>query len=101
MSKLIKGYNSITKKSIDDIIDFHYRFESIHPLQDGNGRVVRLIMFKECLTNNIVPFIIYDEMKMFYYRGLQQWPKVKECLRDTSLSAQADYKEILDYFRIS
>ena len=101
MRKLIKDYNSITKKSIDDIIDFHYRFESIHPFQDGNGRVGRLIMFKECLTNNIVPFIIYDEMKMFYYRGLQQWPKVKECLRDTSLSAQADYKEILDYFRIS
>jgi shikimate kinase len=87
-------------KSLDDILDLHQRFEAIHPFQDGNGRVGRLIMFKECLANGIVPFIITDELKLYYYRGLQQWPQVKEYLRDTCLTAQDNYKALLDYFRI-
>ena len=98
--RLLKEYNAIKKKTFDDILDFHQRFESIHPFQDGNGRVGRLIMFKECLANGIVPFIITDELKMFYYRGLQQWPHIKEYLRDTCLAAQDEYKVLLDYFRI-
>lgn len=100
ITRLLKEYNAIKKKTFDDIIDFHQRFESIHPFQDGNGRVGRLIMFKECLANGIVPFIITDELKMFYYRGLQQWPHIKEYLRDTCLTAQDEYKVLLDYFRI-
>ena len=98
--RLLKEYNAIKKKTFDDILDFHQRFELIHPFQDGNGRVGRLIMFKECLANGIVPFIITDELKMFYYRGLQQWPHIKEYLRDTCLAAQDEYKVLLDYFRI-
>ena len=98
--RLLKEYNAIKKKTFDDILDFHQRFESIHPFQDGNGRVGRLIMFKECLANGIVPFIITDELKMFYYRGLQQWSHIKEYLRDTCLAAQDEYKVLLDYFRI-
>ena len=98
--RLLKEYNAIKKKTFDDILDFHQRFESIHPFQDGNGRVGRLIMFKECLANGIVPFIITDDLKMFYYRGLQQWPHIKEYLRDTCLAAQDEYKVLLDYFRI-
>lgn len=98
--RLLKEYNAIKKKSFDDILDFHQRFESIHPFQDGNGRVGRLVMFKECLANGIIPFIITDELKMFYYRGLQQWPHIKEYLRDTCLTAQDEYKVLLDYFRI-
>lgn len=100
IARLLKEYNAIKKKSFDDILDFHHRFEAIHPFQDGNGRVGRLIMFKECLANGIVPFIITDELKMFYYRGLQQWPHIKEYLRDTCLAAQDEYKVLLDYFRI-
>lgn len=100
IAMLLKEYNAIKKKSFDDILDFHHRFEAIHPFQDGNGRVGRLIMFKECLANGIVPFIITDELKMFYYRGLQQWPHIKEYLRDTCLAAQDEYKVLLDYFRI-
>ena len=100
MKKLLQNYNSIENKTFEDIIDFHYQFEIIHPFQDGNGRVGRLIMFKECLANNIVPFIIEDDLKQFYYRGLQQWPNVKEYLLDTCLTAQDHYKSILDYFRI-
>lgn len=76
------------------------RFESIHPFQDGNGRVGRLIMFKECLANGIVPFIITEELRRFYYRGLQQWQQIPEYLRDTCLTAQDNYKDILNYFRI-
>lgn len=100
IARLLKEYNAIKKKTFDDILDFHQRFESIHPFQDGNGRVGRLVMFKECLANGIVPFIITDELKMFYYRGLQQWPHIKEYLRDTCLTAQDEYKVLLDYFRI-
>lgn len=100
ISALLKEYNSIKEKTFDDILDFHCRFESIHPFQDGNGRVGRLIMFKECLANGFVPFIIMDELKMFYYRGLQQWHSIKESLRDTCLSAQDNYKVLMDYYRV-
>lgn len=85
---------------VDDIIRFHYEFERIHPFQDGNGRVGRLIMFKECLKYNIVPFIIEDNLKMFYYRGLKEWDEEKGYLMDTCLTAQDQYKAYLDYFRI-
>ena len=97
---LFKEYNSKKKKSFEDIIDLHQRFESIHPFQDGNGRVGRLVMFKECLANGHVPFIITEELKMFYYRGLREWPRIKEYLRDTCLTAQDNYKAVLDYFKI-
>ncbi|MBE6268814.1 MAG: Fic family protein [Bacteroidales bacterium] len=100
MQALIKEYNSIKQKSLENIIDLHQRFECIHPFQDGNGRVGRLIMFKECLANGYVPFIITDELKMFYYRGLQQWNNIRGYLLDTCLTAQDNYKTLLDYFRI-
>ena len=100
MRTLIQEYNVLKTKCLDDIIDLHQRFEAIHPFQDGNGRVGRLLMFKECLANGIVPFIITDELKLFYYRGLQQWPQIREYLRDTCLTAQDNYKALLDYFRI-
>ena len=101
MCDLLREYNAIKHKSFEDILDLHYRFEMIHPFQDSNGRVGRLVMFKECLANGIVPFIITDELKMFYYRGLREWPRVKEYLRDTCLTAQDNFKLLLDYFKIS
>ena len=97
---LFKEYNAKKRKSFEDIIDLHQRFEAIHPFQDGNGRVGRLVMFKECLAYGYVPFIIADELKMFYYRGLREWPRIKEYLRDTCLTAQDNYKAVLDYFKI-
>ena len=97
---LLKEYNSKKRKSFEDIIDLHQRFEAIHPFQDGNGRVGRLVMFKECLANGHVPFIITEELKMFYYRGLREWPRIKEYLRDTCLTAQDNYKAVLDYFKV-
>lgn len=100
MKELLANYHSKETKTLEDIIDFHYRFECIHPFQDGNGRVGRLVMFKECLGNNIVPFIIDEELKMFYYRGLQEWESVKGYLMDTCLTAQDNYKAILNYFEI-
>lgn len=101
MKELLKEYNDKKEKSFEDILDFHVRFERIHPFQDGNGRVGRLILFKECLKYNIVPFIIDDHLKMFYYRGLKEWDYEKGYLIDTCLSAQDTYKAYLDYFRIA
>ena len=98
--KLLAEYNSKRNKTIDDIINFHVNFERIHPFQDGNGRVGRLIMFKECLKYNIVPFIIEDNLKLYYYRGLKEWTTQKGYLIDTCLTAQNKYKTYLDYFRI-
>lgn len=100
MSALLKAYNAIKQPTLEDIIDFHWRFESIHPFQDGNGRVGRLILFRECLRNGLVPFIITDELKMFYYRGLQNWPEIKGYLMDTCLTAQDNFKSVLAYYRI-
>ena len=97
---LIEEYNNSNEVSIDKIAKFHAQFELIHPFQDGNGRVGRLIMFKECLKYNIVPFIIEDNLKMFYYRGLKEWDNEKGYLTDTCLTAQDKYKAYLDYFRI-
>jgi len=101
MKDLLAEYNTIGNKTLSDIIDFHVRFERIHPFQDGNGRVGRLIMLKDCLKYDIVPFIIEDNVKMFYYRGLQQWDTEKGYLTDTCLSAQDQFKKVLDYFKIS
>ena len=100
MKELLNEYNAKKEISFEDILDFHVKFEKIHPFQDGNGRVGRLIMFKECLKHNIVPFIIEDDLKMFYYRGLSEWETEKGYLRDTCLTAQDRYKAYLDYFRI-
>jgi len=100
MKELLDEYNAKEEKSLDDVLDFHVKFEKIHPFQDGNGLVGRLIMFKECLKYNIVPFIIEDDLKMFYYRGLAEWETEKGYLRDTCLTAQGRYKAYLDYFRI-
>ena len=97
---LLDDYNRIKNPSIEDIIDFHHRFEIIHPFQDGNGRVGRLIMFKECLAHDIVPFIITDELKMYYYRGLREWQHIRGYLLDTCLTAQDQFKALLDYFHI-
>ena len=100
MKTLLTEYNTKGKKKFEDILDFHVKFERIHPFQDGNGRIGRLIMFKECLKNNIVPFIVDDNLKMFYYRGLKEWDNEKGYLTDTCLAAQDKYKAYLDYFRI-
>ena len=100
MAKLLKGYNSTPKPDLEDLLDFHVCFERIHPFQDGNGRVGRLILFKECLRFGIVPFIIDDRHKMFYYRGLKEWDKMPGYLRDTCLLMQDDFKAVLDYFGI-
>ena len=101
MKTLLTEYNGKEEKNFEDILDFHVKFERIHPFQDGNGRVGRLIMFKECLKYNIVPFIIEDNLKMFYYRGLKEWNNEKGYLTDTCLTAQDKYKAYLDYFRIA
>ena len=100
MKTLLMEYNAKDAKTFEDILDFHVKFERIHPFQDGNGRIGRLIMFKECLKNNIVPFIVDDNLKMFYYRGLKEWDNEKGYLTDTCLTAQDKYKAYLDYFRI-
>ena len=95
MKEFIIWYNSLGKVFFDDILEFHYRFESIHPFQDGNGRIGRIIMFKECLKNNIVPFIVMDEYKAYYYRGLKEFRNEKGYLTDTCLLMQDKYKEII------
>ncbi len=98
MVKLMQWYNSLGKITIEDIIEFHYRFECIHPFQDGNGRVGRIIMFKECLKNNIIPFIILDKDKLFYYRGLKEYKTEKGYLIDTCLNEQDQYIRLIEYF---
>ena len=97
---LLEKYNKSENKTFEDIIAFHVEFERIHPFQDGNGRVGRLLIFKECLKFNIVPFIIDDNLKLFYYRGLKEWSNEKGYLIDTCLTAQDKFKKYLDYFRI-
>jgi fido (protein-threonine AMPylation protein) len=101
MAKLLREYNETQDKTLDELLDFHVAFERIHPFQDGNGRVGRLILFKECLRFGIVPFIIDDRHKMFYYRGLKEWDKIPGYLRDTCLLMQDDFKASLQYFGIA
>lgn len=98
MDKLNEWYNSISQKTFEDIVEYHFLFEKIHPFQDGNGRVGRLIMFRECLRNNIIPFIIDNDHKQFYYRGLREFKNVRGYLIDTCLSAQDTYKGWIRYF---
>lgn len=98
MAKLMDWYNSLKQVTMKEIIEFHYRFECIHPFQDGNGRVGRIIMFKECLKNNIVPFIIKDVEKLFYYRGLKEYKNEKGYLTDTCLNAQDQYIKMIEYY---
>lgn len=100
MKALLADYNAIKKVTLDDIIDFHVRFERIHPFQDGNGRVGRLLLFWQCLQNGIVPFIITDKLRLYYYRGIQNWGEANGYLRDTCLTAQDQYTALLDYFKI-
>ena len=100
MKELLLWYNSISNITLNDIIEFHYRFECIHPFQDGNGRVGRLIMLKECLKHNIVPILILDEYKAFYYRGLKEWKNEPGYLKDTCLYGQDIFKKYLEYFKI-
>ena len=100
ITALLSEYNAIKRKTLEDILDFHVRFELIHPFQDGNGRVGRLIMFKECLANSIIPFIITDELKLFYYRGLREWGHINGYLTDTCLTAQDQFKEMMAYFQV-
>ena len=100
IQKLLTWYVGIEKISFENIVEFHYRFEKIHPFQDGNGRVGRLIAFKECLRHNIIPFIIEDSKKTFYYRGLREWNNEKGFLIETCLDGQDTYKALLQYFEI-
>ena len=98
---LLSDYYSIKKVEFDDVIDFHVKFERIHPFQDGNGRIGRLLMFWQCLQSNIVPFIITEDLRLFYYRGLQKWGNVNGYLRDTCLTAQDNFKAFMTYFKIA
>ena len=101
MKILVDEYNKKDSHTLEEIIEFHVKFERIHPFQEGNGRVGRMIAFKECLKNNIVPFIILDSKKMFYYRGLKNWNKERGWLIDTCLDGQDTVKAYLDYFGIN
>lgn len=100
MKSLLVEYNSKDYVTFEDILEFHHKFECIHPFQDGNGRVGRLIMFKECLKYGIVPFIITEELKLYYYRGLKEWKCERGYLRDTCLTAQDQFKLVMDYFKV-
>lgn len=101
IQKLLKWYTEIPSVNFENIVEFHYRFEKIHPFQDGNGRVGRLIAFKECLRQNVVPFIIEDNKKIFYYRGLREWNNERGFLVETCLDGQDTYKALLKYFEIN
>ena len=100
MKALLFAYNQKKQVTLEDLLEFHVRFECIHPFQDGNGRIGRLIMFKECLKHNIVPFIITEQTKLYYYQGLKEWNQERGYLRDTCLMAQDQFKLVLDYFKI-
>lgn len=100
MKTLLAEYNANKHVTFDDILDFHVQFERIHPFQDGNGRVGRLLIFWQCLQSGIVPFIITEEQQMFYYRGLQNWGRINGYLHDTCLTAQDEYKKMMEYFKI-
>ena len=100
VKEIVTEYNKIKNVTLDDILNFHVQFERIHPFQDGNGRVGRLIMFWQCLQSGIVPFIITEELRLFYYRGIQNWGTTNGYLRDTCLTAQDTFKSSLEYFRI-
>jgi Fic family protein len=98
MQKLIEAYLKKPRRGLVEITDFHFRFETIHPFQDGNGRVGRMLMFKECLSNGIMPFIIDNRHKMFYYRGLAEYENKKGYLRETCMSAQNEYANLARHF---
>lgn len=100
MKSLLASYDEMGKVNFDDILNFHVEFERIHPFQDGNGRVGRLLMFWQCLQKNVEPFIITEDLRLFYYRGLQNWGHIDGFLRDTCLSAQDDYKSCWSIFRL-
>ena len=101
MKSLLANYNYLKQVAFDDLLDFHVRFERIHPFQDGNGRIGRLLLFWQCLKTGIVPFIITDELRLFYYRGIQNWGEINGYLRDTCLTAQDNFKVLLEYYRIN
>ncbi len=100
IKELLDEYIACSEQNLETLLDFHVRFERIHPFQDGNGRVGRLLLFKECLRCGVLPFVITDELKIFYYRGLQQWSQVRGYLTDTCRTAQDEFRRWLAYFRI-
>ena len=100
MKSLLAEYNAKKQIKFDDLLDFHVCFERVHPFQDGNGRVGRLLLFWQCLQTNIVPFIITEDLRLFYYRGIQNWGKINGYLRDTCLTAQDNFKALLEYYKI-